>query len=288
MVLEYLKQPYPLFGNRWKIIISISLFIAVFMLVFQPFGLLYYHSSAKYLIIAGYGGVTCIILSFNLFVITRILKISFREKTWTVAKQILWLIWIVFTIGLGNYLYSFCLHFIYGGFHGMIIFQLYTLLIGFIPVIGLTVWQQNKLLARNLKLASELNGHLGELNKHNDDFKEKFICFTADNEKDRIKLLLTDLLYIESQGNYIQVYQLKDNKVANTLIRSSLKRAESVIDEFPVIIKCHRAFLVNTMNISQIKGNSQGYRLLFKNSDLEVPVARNFAKSLKDFINTNS
>ena len=38
-ILEYLRKPYPLNLNRWGIIIVISLFVSVFMLVFQPFGL---------------------------------------------------------------------------------------------------------------------------------------------------------------------------------------------------------------------------------------------------------
>ena len=34
MIRNYLRQPYPIFENSWKIIILISLFIAAFMLIF--------------------------------------------------------------------------------------------------------------------------------------------------------------------------------------------------------------------------------------------------------------
>jgi hypothetical protein len=66
MIKDYLNQPYPQIVSKWKVIILISLFIALFMLIFQPFGLSAFQGSYKALIIAGYGCVTFVILAFNL------------------------------------------------------------------------------------------------------------------------------------------------------------------------------------------------------------------------------
>ena len=159
MIKEYINQPYPRFGSNWRIIISISFFVALFMLIFQPFGLTEYQSPYKIYIIAGYGFVTFFILIFNLFFVTLFFKKWFDEKSWTLIKQILWLIWIIFTIGLCNYLYS-SIFFSFWSLYGFFIFQVYTLAVGVIPIIVLTIFQQNLLLSRNLKSAKDFYSRL--------------------------------------------------------------------------------------------------------------------------------
>ena len=280
MIKEYLNQPYPQFGNKWKIIIPISLFIALFMLIFQPFGLLDYHNSDKILFIAGYGCVTFFILIINLFFVSRIFKKWFVEKYWTVLKQLLWLIWMIFTIGLGNYLYS-CILFSFWSLYGFFIFQFYTLVVGIIPIIVLTILQQNIMLSQNLKSAKDFNSSM--INK--DDIIERQIVYLiADNNKDKFEIELSNLLYIESTGNYVEIFYCRDDKLKNTILRCALKRTEMQLDKFPSLVKCHRAFLVNINKIIQVKGNSQGLRLILKNTEMEIPVSRNLSKSLKDKI----
>jgi DNA-binding LytR/AlgR family response regulator len=110
----------------------------------------------------------------------------------------------------------------------------------------------------------------------------QIICLTSENEKDKIEFELSNFLYIESTGNYIQVYYLKDEKLKNTLLRSSLKRTEIQLADYDFIMKCHRAFLININKIIQVKGNSQGLKLIIKSVESEIPVSRNFSKSLKE------
>ncbi len=49
MIREYLKQPYPLHANKWRLILFISIFVGLFMLVFQPFGLSQVTGEFRYL-----------------------------------------------------------------------------------------------------------------------------------------------------------------------------------------------------------------------------------------------
>jgi len=282
MIKEYLNQPYPLFESKWKLNISISLFVALFMLIFQPFGLSDYHSINKPIIIAGYGCVTYVVLLFNLHIIPFFLKSLFDGKLWTVIKQIFWLIWIIFTIGFGNYIYSSFIFSIFSGFYGFLIFQFFTLAIGIIPIVVLTILKQNFMLSQNLKTANDFNNRL----KLKDEkvMQEQIICLMAENGKDKLEIGLSNLLYIESTGNYIQIFYTKEFKLKNALLRSSLKRTELQIKDYSSIVKCHRAFLVSINKITQVKGNSQGLKLVLKDTDIEIPVSRNFSKSLKDKI----
>jgi hypothetical protein len=102
MIWKYLNQRYPSEGNKWNIILPISLFVGLFMVVFQPFGLSGLESEHKYLILAGYGAVTFTILSFDLFLLPLIFPKALSDENWTVLKEILFMIWVLFSLGLGN------------------------------------------------------------------------------------------------------------------------------------------------------------------------------------------
>lgn len=282
MIKAYLNQPYPLPGNKWKTIISFSIFIGLFMLIFQPFGFSNFSEAYKPAIGIGYGFVTFIILIIDLYFIQYTFKNLFNNKRWTVLKQLIWLVIIIFSIGLGNFIYTAALDSDWS-FHHFLIFQFYTIAVGIIPVVAQTIIQQNVMLAQNLKSAQEFNA---SLHPKDEVPGSEIVSLLADNEKDRLEIGLTQLLYIESTGNYIEVFYTKDKQVKSELLRSTLKRTELQVEPHTAILKCHRAFLVNTNKITQVKGNSQGLRLALKYTETEIPVSRNFAKSLKDKLNS--
>ena len=105
MLKEYLNQPYPMFKDRWKLVISISMFIGSFMMIFRPFGTAFQGRYSE-LMLAGYGLISFVILVFDLFVVRQFFRKWFDAAAWNVRKQILWLIFIIFSIGIGNFLYS--------------------------------------------------------------------------------------------------------------------------------------------------------------------------------------
>ena len=282
MLKQFLNQPFPLSGSRWRLIIAISLFIGLFMLFFRPFGIASLQSKNIILICAGYGLVTFVVLVIDLFLVQFLCQKWFEKNRWTVGKQIIWLMFILFTIGIGNYLYSSA-HFSSFSFLRFIIFQFYTLLVGIIPIVVLTIVQMNIRLTQNLKSAQEFNNGLIQKEEVTDNVRVSLI---ADNEKDKLELEPSDLLYIESSGNYIEVFYLRDGKLKNTILRSTLKRTELQVQSHPSIQKCHRAFLVNINKIVHVRGNSQGLKLVLKNTDNEIPVSRNFSKSLREKLNS--
>jgi len=282
MIRNYLQQPYPLFENRWRIILSISLFIALFILIFQPFGISNYTGEYKHLFESGYGVVTLIVLIIDLFVFPLFLEEWFISQKWTVLKQMIWQFWILFSIGLGNFLYSSIFLQFTNGFHAFLIYQFYTLVVGILPILILTILHQNSLLSENLKLANEMNGNLTGFNVlHVPDEK---VRISAENNKDKIEINQSDFIYIGSTGNYIQVFYLVKNELKSVLLRNTLKQIEEQVKDCPAIIKCHRAFLVNKDKILRVKGNSQGLRLVLKDTTDEIPVSRNYSKSLREII----
>jgi hypothetical protein len=106
------------------------------------------------------------------------------------------------------------------------------------------------------------------------------------NTKECIRLYPVDMLYAKVSGNYVAVYYVKNDKtkVEYKFLRISLSQLSCSLQDYPYIIRCHRAFLVNTMNVIKFKGNSRGYRLEVKNTNAIIPVSKSYIKTLKQQI----
>ncbi|MCK5170493.1 MAG: LytTR family transcriptional regulator [Bacteroidales bacterium] len=284
-LIKYINQPFPKAENKWKIIIIISLFVSLFLIIFQPFGIHLMESKNKYLILSGFGLVTFIALFINLIIIENIFQKYFNEKNWIIWKEFTWLLWVIFSIGLGNAFYTNYLidgYFQYN-FHFLVLFQLYTMIIGTIPITILIITKQKYLLTRHLISANDLNKSLDQIKTGIS--KNQLIRFYADNDKDFIEFNNDDFYFIESSGNYVEIYLLDEDKITRKTFRRTLKRALDFFNNIPEITQCHRAFVVNTNKIASAKGNSQGLRLSLTNCDTEIPVSRGFVNSVREKIN---
>jgi len=227
--------------------------------------------------------VTFIALVINLFLIEAIFPTFFDEKNWTLWKDFVWLIWIIFTIGLGNALYTF---YVFDNMkfslYGLFAFQLITFIVSLFPITVLTISKQKYLLNKNLGTATDLNKIIEQ--PKISSAKNQLIHFYAENEKDFIEFNINDFFFIESSGNYIEIHFFKEGKIIRKTFRSTLKRAFEFFKSTPEIIQCHRAFIVNSAKITNAKGNSQGLILHLENCDYEVPVSRNYVDIVRSQI----
>ncbi len=56
-----------------------------------------------------------------------------------------------------------------------------------------------------------------------------------------------------------------------------MKQMEDALQAYPMIVRCHRAFLVNLLSVEGILGSaSNGYKLKIKGHELTVPVSRTY------------
>lgn len=284
-ILDYARKPYPVSLSRWAIILVISPFISIFLVIFQPFGLQYLEPDRKSLLLAGFGLVTFVVLSIDLFIVPFIFPLVFKEERWTVSREIILLIGIVITIAIGNYMYSILLSIVsWVGIKGFIVFTGFTLCISIIPIIGVIVISHNAMLRKNLNAAIQLNQVIMEKKGggviHNDK-----LVITSENKNQKIETPASNLICIESEGNYVNTWFLEEGKIVRLLIRNTIKNIETQILEAGNMFKCHRAFIINLSYVEKVMGNSQGYRLMIKYLNKEIPVARNYSKSFREAIN---
>jgi hypothetical protein len=280
-VSELLSRPYPQTLNRWWIIFVISIFISLFLIIFQPFGLRNLQDDTRLLILAGYGLVTCILLIINIVILPSIFPGLLGEDHWTIGKQVLFLCWIVATISAGNYGYSILTGVArWSGILGFTVFLVFTLMVAVLPITGLTMISYNRILREHLSTSGEINSLIM---KRSPAVKAPgtILTISSENGKQTLSFPVEDLVFIASLGNYLSIRYLKEGTPEQLLIRNTMKNIEHQ-SNMDLLFKCHRAFIINPLLVEKVSGNSQGYRLQMRYFKDEIPVARSFTKSFRE------
>lgn len=96
-----------------------------------------------------------------------------------------------------------------------------------------------------------------------------------------VTLNISDILYIESDGNYQKVYYLVNGTVRSQLIRSTSKQIEADLIDYGIIVRCHRAFLVNLMQVEEINSRDGSMKLTMRHCHDFIPISRSNMARIK-------
>jgi hypothetical protein len=283
-----LNKPYPykIAGlSDIKFHLGIGLFVAIFLISFQPFGLSLWETEYKILKIAGYGLMSFIGPVILVFLKNFIINERIAEYKYKVWHEVIWLTSFLAIVAVGCLIYSNILGITSLSLRSYLIFLSMVLPVGMFPI-GASIWlkyqrfvQLNQVEAQNLE--NELKLHTTKVEP-----KNEFQIFIAENEKDTISIRTVDLLYIESMDNYSQFVFQKNGQITKTLLRGALKLFEGQIKDAE-LVRCHRSFIVNLSNVAHIEGNAQGYQLTMHYGDQKVPVARSYGPGIKGYFQSN-
>lgn len=307
-ILKVLKQPFPYNpGIKRKIIAAIlfALFVFIFLIIFEPFGLDVIGSKALVLISFKYAVVTFFGVLFGtlIFIIS---PSTFTEASWTTGKQIMFTAAIIIFVGVLNYLVSPLIVNKTLNLSDALWFQGITLAISIIPVSIFFLIKQNQLLkkfsAQAELIEKQLIKNQNEQNKQEDIADDKKvenqvgnnvygvsdlntanrIVFLGDYQNDKIELDVDELYFISSASNYIKIYHLENDKLVYSIIRLTLKKAEEILKEYPIFLKCHRAFVINIDKVVHVEGTAQGFRIKIRDHDELIPISRSINKEFSD------
>lgn len=109
-----------------------------------------------------------------------------------------------------------------------------------------------------------------------------FHLILSGSTSDTVALYIPDLLYVEAVGNYVKIYQVKDGKVHSDMLRATLKQMEDDLRSYSMIVRCHRAFLVNLQQVEQIVSKSGNMQLYIKHCHEYLPVSRTNSVQVKE------
>ncbi len=275
-MLKILSQPYPYPQQtplrRLLQCLLEGVFIAGFLIVFQPFGTTEWQNPNKNLFLCGYGLITMLAGLIVRMVLPYFFKTYFVEADWTIGREILTLLLLLALITTGNVLFSnftFGLSFTFLGFGSMFFL---VLLLGFFPIsFGILINYIYKLKKYSEPVVIAPPSVQEATQPVNQPIK-----LIAENEKDTFEVNAEDLFFIESSDNYSTIHFLKNNTLQKELLRSSLSRLETQIAS-PKIVRCHRSYIVNMDKVARVSGNAQGYKFHLQPAELTVPVARKYS-----------
>lgn len=119
---------------------------------------------------------------------------------------------------------------------------------------------------------------------HNESNQASTTLTLTGTTSESITLQIHDLLYIETVGNYVKVYHFSDRAVRCDMLRATSKQMEDDLGPYPMIVRCHRAFLVNLEQVEQILSKSGSTQLLVKHCHSSLPVSRSHMAHIKEAV----
>lgn len=285
-ILLYLRNPASFNNKPWVIIIVASLLVCFLLGFFQPFGIENFSISVKLFVIIGYTLVTTISTCIIGYLFPYIFKKFYNPSNWTVGKSLINNILIILLIAIGNAIFDWSIgHRLSSSFgYVLVSYILVTLLIGFIPALVSIFIVQNTALKKNLYDASTINNQLAKRleDKIQVNHIETNIIKLSGDTKEFVSLYPNDILFLESSGNYVKVNYLFANTVKQKQIRSTISQIEKGLQHYTYLVRCHRAYMVNTLHITNVEGNSQGLQLSLRDLKGTIPVSRSYIKEIRD------
>ena len=283
-MFQFLNQPISL-TIAWPAILKryslVGLFVAFFLIVFQPFGTANVQIPNKLLFLSGYGWITFISVTLIIGGLPRLLPRLFEEDKWVVWKQM-----VLLGIGL-----SFCfvccylyMNFWFGwrlSINSFLGFYAIALAIAVMPIIVITLVEYIFHLKSNQAVAHTLNEQIQPSVP-----TDTILQLKDENDRVDFTIPLDQLLFIKAANNYVEVNYLEEEDIKKYLLRNSIRNIEQQLPN-PSIKRCHRSYIVNMAKVGRITGNAQGYKLHFPfTAEYVVPVSRSKGKELLELMNT--
>ena len=276
---DYLTHYFDIARYQWLFALSIGAFLGFFLLVFQPFGVNNldptFHISLEFALAVGaFGALVTATVAANEFLLRPLVLKQLSRR-----KLIAWLAWTMLLVATAVFLLYNWL----GNWHDFhwssyLGFIRDVSLLNSLPVAGFLFYIRHEWLKSEYVQLRAI---------HLSTSTARLVPFSSDNGKDQVSVALDDLLYLESQDNYVAVTWVEGGKRRASLIRSSLKRLEEILDE-PLMVRCHRSFIVNLARVRGCQGNRHGLQLTLEGADRLVPVSRAYTAAVLQKLGTGA
>ena len=263
--------------GKWKLILITGVFVFIFTNIFEPFGIYNSVDKSEFEIfleinIAIIGVVAS--LAFSQFFIRKV----FRVESLTYLSIPFWFLIESIIIGV---VWTLLTTLIDGS--SLLFFDLWlSNVLECVFIIGLPYFASIIYLSFSEKNTTVT--HLqDQLNKEKID-PNTLISFRENSNKTKLSLRLGDLLYVESSDNYVVIFYSNGTKIEKTVLRNTIKQLEQELTPYE-IIRCHRSYLVNPINIKRKEKTSKGLNLFFRKFEgVVVPVSKSYTSELEKIL----
>ncbi len=260
--------------GKWNLILITGIFAFIFTNVFEPFGI--YNSPNK-------NGFE-IFLEINIALLSVVGTLALSQffirkmlgiKHFTYLTIVFWFIFESFFIGAVWTLLTVLID----GNNSSVINLWITNVIECIFLIGLPYFATLVYLTFKEKTKT-VNYLQKEINKEKIN-PDTIISFKESSDKEKLNLRLKDILYVESSDNYVVIYYRFNQTIEKEILRNTIKKLELELQPYQ-IIRCHRSYMVNPINIIKKEKTNKGFNLFLKGvENITIPVSKSYNSELE-------
>ncbi len=276
-----INQFIALSKKYFKIYLGISISVFLFILFFQPFSSHKFEPENKNLFIGGYGLI--------IFIIQVVIQIIFqrhllRNNIDGEYNPLLNSLYYFSQIALTSVAFVF-----YTRYVGKtdITFNIVLRVVVISLSVPVTIHLKNTLSSihiKNKRLLEETREMQDKLRQFSENYANKFIELESENELDNIKIQVSEIVFVRSADNYVEVGFVEGGELKKKMIRNTLKNIEKQLKEFNNFVRTHRSCIVNIQYIKKLNKNFNTYWLSLDDSQETIPVSRQYLMTVKDLL----
>ena len=216
------------------------------------------------------------------------------KENWTVLNEVVLIFFLHLIIGVLNIISA--LYFVkesfFFTFETFFYSVLFAFIFGFFPTLFIHWIDYTMQLKYTIKKVLDYNNKLeNKIKQAIPVYDDSVLRLPSNKNNDAIVFDVNDLVFIKSEGNYIEIYTEENGKVIKSLYRYSLQLIEESLSRYQFVLRVHRSFIVNVYKVSKASGNARNYQLFFKGIEESIPVSRNkfdlFVTTFDDIMSVN-
>ena len=263
------------------LLLSISFGIFLFVLFFQPFTFTNFDFNNSLLFVAGLGAIIFIIMVFVRITIPGLFSKGSRDtRVLLLPAYFNGFMMVV----LSSVAFVFYLRFV-GMVNITFFLTIKIILICLAPPFILAVYDYvDELRHHNELLIIEKKSIQKQIEKYEEDLLNKTITFVSENNSENFNLLISEVAFIKSADNYVEIVFREGDNYKKKLIRNTLRNVELQIRQYSNFIRCHRICIVNLHYVDKLVRSNNNHWLVIKGYDEQVPVSRQYLLKLKEAI----
>lgn len=274
-----LNRLISLLNENFRLFISISLGIFLFILFFQPYPLDKFDFNNKLLFVAGFA---IIVLLFLILIRVVYPWSNFLKRQAEDEDVFPSFLNDFILLALTSVAFAFYLKYVGSiSISFYIIFKSILICLS-VPVILRLSTTNKELKQLNNLLISEKKMLQKNVEKYEEEHLNKPIEIVSENSSENFTFQVNEIAYIKSADNYVEVVFNQEGNFRKKLIRNTLKNVEYQIRECVYFIRCHRTCIVNVHYIEKLQKGYGNHSLVIKGYDEQIPVSRQYLLKIKE------
>jgi len=269
-------------SKKYKITLAVlsGLFVLVFLLFFQPFGINNYRPDEK---ISPTLALAILTLAVIIIFILLLCEFILRPLLWKTNKIMPFVSWLVLEILMVSSC-TFLLYNVLGEFHDFYFssYLKHIVEIGFVlafPFVATLFYFRHTTVLRDYMEVQSLS--------KSSDVMQEIVLLSGDYKNDRIALPLKSIVFIESEDNYVSLNYIEGESLKKYLIRSTLTSLEEKLKP-DFFLRCNRSIIGNLMHFESYKYHQNKLLLKLKFVKDPISVSKSHESKILSFLEKQS